>query len=67
MLGVRSVVDWGVLVLAQVVDENRPRGARRRDDFVVLRQKPDLGPLRIVNDALVGSKTTVDSLHGVLA
>ena len=67
VLGVRNVVIGGLLVFAQVVDQDRAGGARRRDDIVVLRKKSDFGSLGIVNDALVGYKATVYSFYGILA
>ena len=45
MLGVRNVVIGGLLVLAQVVDQDRAGGARCCDDVVVLREKSDFGSL----------------------
>lgn len=45
VLGVRNVVIGGLLVFAQVVDQDRAGGARRCDDVVVLREKSDFGSL----------------------
>lgn len=45
MLGVRNVVIGGLLVLAQIVDQDRAGGARRCDYIVVLREKSDFGSL----------------------